>query len=77
MEENLSLARIISAITAVMPCEKCPYPCEKKGQSSQYNCNRHWFEVLSECSIPEKWITVSDDLFKLRRDEYMDGKRNE
>ena len=39
-------AKILKAITHSISCDKCPNPCKVREQSSQYNCDRHWFDML-------------------------------
>ena len=56
------MAKIINSITAVMPCESCPYPCDAGVNSSRANCNRHWFSILSNMNMKPLDI-VSDSLF--------------
>lgn len=56
------MAKIINSITAVMPCESCPYPCEATCNSSRANCNRHWFSILYNMNMEPLGI-VSDSLF--------------
>ena len=56
------MAKIINAITAVMLCESCPYPCEAGVNSSRANCNRQWFSILSNMNM-EPLDIVSDNLF--------------
>lgn len=52
----MKAANILKAITHVMPCDKCPYPCKAKRNSSQANCDRHWFEMLSKVT----WGDIHD-----------------
>lgn len=48
---KVELVDVLRAITSVMPCEKCPYPCQARENSSQANCDRRWYEILS--SLPQ------------------------
>ena len=73
MSEEHDVAKVIMAITSVMECRICPYPCEQKQDSSLYNCNHHWYEILMSVDIPKNWVTVSDKIFRYRNEEYMNG----
>ena len=60
----IEIEKIIKSITSVMPCEKCPYPCEAKENSSLANCHRRWFEILSNVDVNKSYKDVSDWLFR-------------
>ena len=54
-------AEILKAITFNMPCDRCPCPCEAKWNSSQANCDRHWFEMLKSFS-DITWEDIRDKI---------------
>ena len=74
MSNERDVAKVIMAITSVMECSKCPYPCDRKQGSSLYNCNNHWYDILKSVDLPEHWITVSDKIIKYRNEEYINGQ---
>lgn len=51
-------AKILNAISKTMTCDKCPYPCEAKEQSSRANCVMHWSNVLSKIEPDCDWKEV-------------------
>lgn len=51
-------ATILNAICTTMQCDKCPYPCKAKQQSSMANCVAHWSELLSELKPNTDWKEV-------------------
>ena len=55
-------ADVLKAITHIMPCDRCPCPCDAKTNSSQANCDRHWFEILRLFGSI-KWEDIRDELF--------------
>ena len=59
-EADVRLANVIKAITKVMPCSECPYPCMAKEHSSQANCDRHWYEILQAamCTTTSNWSYI-------------------
>lgn len=57
----IEFTKVLQAISSTIPCDKCPYPCNAKGKSSQANCDRRWFEILSAIDKPE-WSEVRDKL---------------
>lgn len=50
--------KILKAISETMTCDKCPYPCIAKTNSSQANCVAHWAEVLSKISPDADWKEI-------------------
>lgn len=44
----MDVAELIKAITHTMTCSKCPCTCKAREKSSQANCDRHWFEMLTD-----------------------------
>lgn len=58
---NYDFAKVLKAIAHQVPCDKCPYPCEKKYIASQASCDRHWYEMLSSV----KDTTWDEILYKL------------
>lgn len=50
--------RVLKAISATMTCDKCPYPCKAKEQSSQANCVMNWSEILSKINPKSDWKEV-------------------
>lgn len=62
-------AKIISAITSVISCEECPYPCYQKGHASTYTCQRHWYEMLSDSTDHRYWHDIRDELFEMFSDD--------
>ena len=59
------IAPIIKEIAHWMPCNNCPYPCSAKANSSPYNCQRHWYEVLVRTDTDVPWDDVKDKLFNV------------
>lgn len=58
-------ATLINAISKVMTCEVCPYPCTSKENSSMRNCQYNWYKILSNVST-EPWVhEVQDKLFQM------------
>lgn len=57
----IEFIKVLQAISDTMPCDKCPYPCDAKWKSSQANCDRRWFEILSAIDKPT-WTEVLDKL---------------
>ena len=51
-------AKILKAISETMTCNKCPYPCNAKENSSQANCVIHWSEILSKIDPSCDWKEV-------------------
>ena len=68
-------ANILKAITHNIPCDKCPFPCEAKWNSSQANCDKHWFEMLKLFSKVE-WKDIMDELQETLSQNYF-GEVNE
>lgn len=44
--KNYDLNKVVKAVTHVMPCDSCPYPCKAKLHSSQANCDMRWTEII-------------------------------
>lgn len=59
-------AKVLKAITATMTCDKCPYPCKAKENSSLSNCMMRWSEILSKiepsCDWKEVRYKIMDEL---------------
>lgn len=63
----MDVAELVKAITHTMTCDKCPSPCKAKEQSSQANCDSHWFDLLTDVDTivaleAATWEEVSDKL---------------
>ena len=50
-------AKILKAITHSISCDQCPCPCNARDNSSQANCDKHWFEMLQSFS-QVKWEDI-------------------
>lgn len=50
--------KILKAISETMQCDKCPYPCKAKENSSQANCVMHWSGILSNIDPYCDWDEV-------------------
>ncbi len=46
IEEKYNIQKVIEAITKVMSCDLCPYPCSKPHLANQYSCDKKWEDVL-------------------------------
>ena len=46
MEEKYNMQKVLEAITKVMPCDLCPYPCSKPHAANQYSCDKKWEDIL-------------------------------
>lgn len=56
--ETMLEVRVLKAISETMTCDKCPYPCKAKEQSSQANCVTNWSEILSKINPKIDWKDV-------------------
>ena len=48
-------ANVLNAIVNTMTCDKCPYPCEAKENSSFANCAINWSKILSKIDPNTDW----------------------
>lgn len=60
----MDVADLIKAITHTMTCNKCPCSCKAREKSSQANCDRHWFEMLTDVKTIHPWIPTSERLLE-------------
>lgn len=51
-------AMILNAICETMTCDKCPYPCRARENSSKSNCVLHWSEILQRIDPACDWNAV-------------------
>ena len=51
-------AKILKAISETMVCDKCPYPCNAKENSSKANCMRQWSEILTKVDPSCDWKEI-------------------
>ena len=58
--ERYKLSKIIHAITSVMPCDHCPYPCKANVNSSLANCDGHWYEMLTAVAKEPRAIVIHE-----------------
>ena len=61
---NMYFAKVLSAISNLMPCEKCPDQCSLPNRCTQANCDRHWYEILTRLDSNTKWEDISNELFE-------------
>ena len=76
-----SQAKIIYAISKMMTCDICPYPCTLGRMGSLRECNYHWHQILENVSR-EPWVHgVSEQVFELfvkdQKEEPTDAVRTE
>ena len=50
--------KVLKAISETMTCDKCPYPCKAKENSSKANCVMRWSEILSKIKTDCDWKEV-------------------
>ena len=48
-------AHILKAISETMSCEKCPYPCVARENSSAANCMIQWSKILESIDTKTDW----------------------
>lgn len=65
----MDIAKLIKAITHTMQCDKCPYPCKAKENGSQANCDKHWFDLLTNIDTivafeATTWDEIRDKLLE-------------
>lgn len=58
-------AKILKAISETMTCNRCPYPCKAKGESSMANCVMHWSEILAKIDPNTDWKEARFEASKL------------
>ena len=58
------LAEIIYNVSVGLDCFYCPCPCSKKGHSSIASCQRHWYEMVTQCDKSD-WSAVCDKLWEM------------
>ena len=63
------MAKIIRAITGIMPCACCPYPCKAKENSSRSNCVRQWYKILHFFENDGDQQAVLDEVYRLYTQE--------
>ena len=51
-------SKILKAISETMTCDKCPYPCDARENSSQANCVLRWSKILSMIETDCDWQEV-------------------
>lgn len=42
---------VIITIASVMECDICPSPCSAGWEATQNECDRHWYEIISNLEI--------------------------
>lgn len=67
---------IIKAISETMTCNKCPYPCKAKSNSSMYNCVKQWCYILSKIDPNVDWNEVVDGICATRTTEKYSWENN-
>ena len=58
-------AKILKAISETMVCEKCPYPCLARENSSHANCVSHWAETMSKISPDADWKEIKHEVARM------------
>lgn len=58
-------AKILKAISETMTCDKCPYPCQAKENSSQANCVAQWAEMLSKINPNSDWKEIKHEVARM------------
>lgn len=64
-KETTMEAKILKAISETMTCDKCPYPCRAKENSSQANCVAQWADILSKINTDTDWKEIKHEVARM------------